>query len=167
MLIGLFRIDVSVLVLQRVKRQIPIETDRVIVFALIRVAAEFVGFSYVLGMVAGYDELRRGLENRLERPAGVVAGRPAVLAEEQSSAFVFLVPVLQYPCKPNTEYVKRTRLSCDIQPILTIHAELFVYRFEIASDRVDHLAVGQREIVCLVEAPVAEQSSGPILQEQP
>lgn len=39
-----FRIHVSILILQGVKRQIPVKTDRIIVFTLIRIAAEFVGF---------------------------------------------------------------------------------------------------------------------------
>jgi hypothetical protein len=88
-----FRVDEPILILQRVECQISVETDRVVVFTLVRVAAQLVGFLYVGRTVGGYDEFRGGLENRFERSVRVVTGSPTVFAEKQRAALVFLVPI--------------------------------------------------------------------------
>lgn len=47
--------------------------------------------------------------------------------------------------------------------VLTIHSVLFVHRFKIVRVRLSEHAVGQCEIVRLIETPITEQSSRPVL----
>lgn len=120
-----FRVDVSVLILQSVKRQVPIQTDRVVVFTLVRVAAQLVGLLDVDRPVGGYDQLRRGREHGIERTVRVVTGRPAVFAEEQRPSLVLLVSVFQNPCERKTTFRSHAvssdhRHRCDNNNIVVI-----------------------------------------------
>lgn len=122
-------------------RQISIQCHRIIVLTLRTRAAQLLGTLEIVAAIGGQEVGWIHYEVRLECGIRIVAGHATKFACEQRSAHIGHIAIREHP----------------------FETEVVVQAAHIVQINGGHLAVGQREVVQRIEAPIAKETSGFIL----